>query len=84
MDPGAAAVTPSTLPKTKMTKKEFRERCKEMKLQREKRVMFHEMMCTPDSGLKRIQKGALSMGHVNYAFFIKGFREAVIEDTKKN
>lgn len=55
-----------------------------MKLQREKRVMFHEMMCTPDSGLKRIQKGALSMGHVNYAFFIKGFREAVIEDTKKN
>ena len=84
MDPGAAAMTPSTLPKTNMTKKEFRERCKEMKLQREKRVMFHEMMCTPDRGLRRIQKGALSMGHIDYSVFIKGFREASILDTKKN
>lgn len=84
MAPDAAPVTPSTSLKTKMTKKEFRERCNNIQLAKEKSIMMHEMLCTPDRGLKRIQRGSLSMGHIEYANFIGEFRDAIIKNSKKN
>jgi hypothetical protein len=84
MDLDAASLIPSTSVKTKMTKKEFRERCKAMQHEKEKGTMLHEMLCTPDGALKKIQKGSLSMGHVDYALFVRGFREAIIKNSKQN
>lgn len=67
---------------SKPTKKEWRSKIREMLMRKNRVVVYHELMCTNDKGLRLVQQGALNQGMIDYANFIAEFRELKVKATK--